>query len=72
MAAAVVGNGELVTTSGEDGVLPRGLPVGFVEVGDGVRTVRLNAAPDRLDFVSILLLEPPGSDLAQGGLGLGQ
>jgi rod shape-determining protein MreC len=72
MAAAVVDNGELVTTSGEDGVLPRGLPVGFVEVGDGVQTVRLNAAPDRLDFVSVLLFEPPGSDLAQGGLGLGQ
>ena len=72
MATATVGNGALVTTSGEDGVLPRGVPVGFVEEQGGFRTVRLNAALDRLDFVSVLLFEPPGGDLAQGTLGIGQ
>jgi rod shape-determining protein MreC len=64
--------GALVTTSGEDGVLPRGVPVGFVQTKDGIHSVRLNAELGRLDFVSILLFEPPGSDLAQGEWELGQ
>jgi rod shape-determining protein MreC len=66
MATAPLEPDARVTTSGEDGLLPRGVPVGIAETSDGVASVRLNAQLDRLDFVSILIFEPPGGDLAQG------
>ncbi|MEZ5924017.1 MAG: rod shape-determining protein MreC [Hyphomicrobiaceae bacterium] len=65
-AAFAVETGELVTTSGEDGVFPRGIPVGFVEVSNGSSRVRLAAALDRLDYVSLLLSQSPMSSLAAG------
>lgn len=71
-ATAKIEPGALISTSGEDGVLPRGLPVGHVVAKGADRSLELNAALDRLDFVSVLLFEPPGTDLAQGSLGLGQ
>lgn len=71
-AATKIESGALISTSGEDGMLPRGVPIGHVVAKEGTRGVQLNAALDRLDFVSVLLFEPPGADFAQGTLGLGQ
>lgn len=56
--------GAAVTTSGEDGILPRGLAIGAAEPADGSWTVRINAALERLDYVTVLIFEAPGSDLA--------
>lgn len=56
--------GAPVTTSGEDGILPRGLAIGTAEPGGGTWAVRTNAALDRLDYVTVLIFEAPGSDLA--------
>ncbi len=56
--------GAAVTTSGEDGILPRGLAIGAAVPGDGTWTLRINAALERLDYVTVLIFEAPGSDLA--------
>ena len=60
--------GDRVLTSGDGGVIPRGLPVGTVARGaDGVWRVALDADAASLDDVSILLfrdfsqLAPPGA-----------
>lgn len=58
--------GAMVSTSGEDGILPRGLAVGLAQPGGSVWSVRISASLDRLDYVTVLLFEAPGSDLASG------
>lgn len=55
--------GDVVTTSGDDGLLPPGLRIGTVErVGDDT-VVRPFARLDGLDYVSVLFFEAPGLTL---------
>lgn len=58
--------GAAVSTSGEDGILPRGLAIGHAQPAGPAWSVRITAALDRLDYVTVLLFEAPGSDLASG------
>lgn len=58
--------GATVSTSGEDGILPRGLAIGLAQPGASAWSVRLAATLDRLDYVTVLLFEAPGTDLASG------
>lgn len=51
--------GMRVMTSGEDGVLPRGLAVGQIVEGSGTKwRVSLFSKPDKVDFVNILKISP--------------
>jgi rod shape-determining protein MreC len=51
-------NGDRILTSGDGGMIPRGLPVGTAVKGlDGSWRVRLDADETSIDFVSILLFK---------------
>lgn len=58
--------GDEVYTSGDDGILPRGLRVGAV-VGDGASglTVQLHADPERIDYVSVLFFAAPSVPVSE-------
>jgi rod shape-determining protein MreC len=63
---ALIANGADVYTSGAAGIFPRGLRIGRTVVsGDSVR-VRLDAALDQMDYVSILFYDTPALDLVGG------
>lgn len=65
--------GDAVYTSGTDGVLPKGLRIGWVARDGEAYQVRLAANLDSLDYVSVLFFEGPALDLAIGeGSGGGQ
>jgi rod shape-determining protein MreC len=51
--------GDEVSTSGSDGVLPRGLRVGRVIGGAGAFKVELYAKPNDIEFVSVLFFDAP-------------
>jgi rod shape-determining protein MreC len=51
--------GDDVLTSGDDGLLPRGIKVGVVQSNDEGPRVLLAANPQGLDFVSLLFFNPP-------------
>lgn len=57
--------GDAVTTSGQDGLLPRGLPVGRIIRGEagGYRVVP-RVSLDGVDFASVLFFAAPGLELA--------
>jgi rod shape-determining protein MreC len=59
--------GDDVVTSGQDGLLPRGLRVGRVVSVAPASTVETSARLEALDYVSILFFEAPGLELANGG-----
>jgi rod shape-determining protein MreC len=56
--------GDDVLTSGDEGLLPRGIKIGVVHLTDDGPRVVLAAKPQGLDFVSLLYFNPP--DLAGG------
>ena len=66
-------DGDRILTSGDGGMIPRGLPVGTAVKGlDGVWRVRLDADQSSIDFVRILLfkdfsLQANQQELAQPG-----
>ena len=55
----VLRDGDHVLTSGDDGLLPRGIKVGVVQSNDDGPRVVLAAKPQGLDFVSLLYFSPP-------------
>lgn len=60
--------GDEVYTSGDDGVLPRGLRIGAVADDGAGRRVRLHARLNELDYLSILFFDAPGLDGQHEGL----
>jgi len=56
---ASIKSGDQVFTSGSDGVLPRGLPVGVVTGSSGAFKVRPHADLRSLDAVSVLFFDTP-------------
>ena len=78
-AALVLRAGDDVLTSGDDGLLPRGIKVGIVQNQDDGPRVVLAAKPRSLDFVSLLYFSPPslaggpeGTLARQGGASTGK
>jgi rod shape-determining protein MreC len=71
-AGRAIADGEAVVTSGQDGLLPRGLSVGHVSSHGGAYTVQPNARTDDIDYVSVLFYAAPALDLANGGTGDGE
>jgi len=59
--------GDEVITSGQDGLLPRGLPVGTLVKSDHVFKVLPRVDLDQIDFASVLFYAAPGLELANGG-----
>jgi rod shape-determining protein MreC len=58
--------GDEVLTSGQDGLLPRGLPIGSIIKADHVFKVVPRVDLDRVDFASVLFYAAPGLELANG------
>jgi rod shape-determining protein MreC len=63
-SALALRTGDDVLTSGDEGLLPRGLKVGTVQMDDDGPRVVLAANPRGLEFVSLLLFKPPSLDKA--------
>lgn len=59
----VIAEGDQVATSGEDGVLPRGIRIGTIVKTDAGFAVKLYAEVGALDYVSILFADTPKLDL---------
>ena len=57
--AATLRDGDDVATSGDDGLLPRGLKVGTVKLEDEGPRVVLAASPRGLEFVAIVFFQAP-------------
>ncbi|MEZ5776096.1 MAG: rod shape-determining protein MreC [Hyphomicrobiaceae bacterium] len=60
---AAIAPGDAVLTSGEDGVLPKGLRIGVMATAGEGAEVRPASRLDALDFVSIIFYEGPSLDL---------
>ena len=65
-AEKTIAAGDEVLTSGQDGLLPRGLPIGKVIKSDHVFKVVSNVDLDQVDFASVLFYAAPGLELANG------
>jgi rod shape-determining protein MreC len=63
-ADAKIMPGDDVVTSGVGGIFPRGLRIGTVVDGGDQLRVELNAKLDRLEYVSVLFFDSPGTALA--------
>lgn len=62
---AVIAEGLEVSTSGQDGVLPRGIRIGTVVRAGRGYAVKLHADLSRLEFVSALFADTPMLDLVE-------
>jgi len=58
--------GDEVLTSGQDGLLPRGLPIGAIVKADRGFKVVPRVDLDQVDFASVLFYAAPGLELANG------
>ncbi len=59
--------GDDIKTSGQDGLLPRGLPIGRVVKAEQSYRVAPRVNLDQVDFASVLFYAAPGLELANGG-----
>ena len=59
--------GDEIKTSGQDGLLPRGLPIGQVVKAEQSYRVAPRVHLDQVDFASVLFYAAPGLELANGG-----
>ncbi len=59
--------GDEIKTSGQDGLLPRGLPIGQVVKAEQSYRVAPRVKLDQVDFASVLFYAAPGLELANGG-----
>jgi rod shape-determining protein MreC len=59
LVAPVLRNGDDILTSGDEGLLPRGLKIGVVQLEDDGPRVLLAAKLRGLEFVSLLFFKPP-------------
>ncbi len=59
--------GDEIKTSGQDGLLPRGLPIGRVIKAEQSFRVAPRVRLDQVDFASVLFYAAPGLELANGG-----
>lgn len=66
-ADKAIAAGDEVSTSGQDGLLPRGLPVGSIIKAHHVFKVVPRVDLDQVDFASVLFYAAPGLELANGG-----
>ena len=71
-AGVVLRKGDDVLTSGDDGLLPRGIKVGVVQSNDDGLRVVLAAKPQGLDFVSLLYFSPPSLASGPEGAAIGK
>lgn len=65
-AEKTIAAGDEILTSGQDGLLPRGLPVGKIIKADHVFKVVPYVDLDQVDFASVLFYAAPGLELANG------
>lgn len=66
-AEKAIAAGDEVLTSGQDGLLPRGLPVGAIIKADHAFKVVPRVDLAQVDFASVLFYAAPGLELANGG-----
>lgn len=66
-AEKAIAAGDEVLTSGQDGLLPRGLPVGSIIKADHAFKVVPRVDLAQVDFASVLFYAAPGLELANGG-----
>ncbi|MEZ5844265.1 MAG: rod shape-determining protein MreC [Hyphomicrobiaceae bacterium] len=60
---ATIAEGDMVVTSGVGGHLPSGIRIGRVERDDGTLAIAPFGALDRLEYVSVLIVDPIGEEL---------